>query len=70
MAAGAGALGIVLGGPARYDGKIEQRPILGDGRLPKSSDIGRAVRLVGLAYGIWVLLLVLISGASRYWLTP
>jgi len=68
MAAGAGSLGIVLGGPARYDGQIEQRPILGEGRLPKSSDIGRAMRLVGLAYSIWVFLLMLLSGANRYWM--
>ena len=48
MAAGAGALGVALGGPARYHGLLRPRPMLGVGRAPEVSDIGRAVRLVRL----------------------
>jgi adenosylcobinamide-phosphate synthase len=44
-AAFAGALGIRLGGTSAYDGVTENRPWLGDGRVPGPADIGRAVRL-------------------------
>jgi len=46
MASGAGALGIALGGAARYDGVVEQRPPLGLGRAAAPVDILRAWRLV------------------------
>ena len=49
-AAFAGALGLRLGGPLRYDGRLESRPPLGDGSAPGSGDVGRAVRL-SLAVG-------------------
>jgi adenosylcobinamide-phosphate synthase len=44
-AAFAGALGVRLGGPVSYRGRIEQRPALGSGRPPAPGDISRAVRL-------------------------
>lgn len=44
-AAFAGALGIRLGGTNAYDGVTENRPWLGDGRIPGPADIGRAIRL-------------------------
>lgn len=44
-AAFAGALGLRLGGPLAYDGIVELRPALGDGRAPQARDIGRANRL-------------------------
>ena len=44
-AAFAGALGLRLGGPLAYDGIVELRPVLGDGRVPEARDIGRANRL-------------------------
>jgi adenosylcobinamide-phosphate synthase len=44
-AAFAGALGVRLGGTHAYDGVTENRPWLGDGRVPGPADIGRAVRL-------------------------
>jgi adenosylcobinamide-phosphate synthase len=44
-AAFAGALGLRLGGPLAYEGRVEQRPYLGDGRAPGPDDIRRAVRL-------------------------
>ena len=44
-AAFAGALGVRLGGPLAYAGRVEQRPPLGDGAAPQTCDIHRAVRL-------------------------
>ncbi len=51
-AAFAGALGLTLGGPLAYHGRVEDRPRLGDGRPAAPTDIERANRLsraVGLA---------------------
>ncbi len=44
-AAAAGALGVRLGGRNVYGSRVEDRPVLGDGRAPASSDVARAVRL-------------------------
>jgi len=46
----AGALGLRLGGPLSYGGRVEERPVLGDGRTPTTSDVRRAVGL-SLAVG-------------------
>jgi adenosylcobinamide-phosphate synthase len=54
MASGAGALGLLLGGAAVYDGAIEQRPVLGCGRAAGAKDIGRAWRLVAATAALWV----------------
>ncbi|AYR24980.1 adenosylcobinamide-phosphate synthase CbiB [Herbaspirillum rubrisubalbicans] len=54
MAAGAGALGLALGGPAIYDGELEQRPPLGLGQPPQGSDILRAWRLVAMNAALWL----------------
>lgn len=56
MAAGAGALSIELGGPARYGGKIKYRPILGQGPQPQPADIARAIALVRRGLTLWVTL--------------
>src|SRR2546423_5612543 len=44
-AAMAGALGVRLGGRNVYEGRVEDRPTLGDGRSPKPVDIRRATRI-------------------------
>jgi adenosylcobinamide-phosphate synthase len=49
-AAFAGALGVTLGGPLSYGGRVELRPTLGDGRAPRPDDVRRAARL-SLAVG-------------------
>jgi adenosylcobinamide-phosphate synthase len=46
MAAGAGALGLRLGGRARYHGAWKERPVLGRGAKPTAADIEHAIRLV------------------------
>ena len=44
-AAFAGALGRTLGGRLSYAGRVEDRPLLGDGPAPDVADIARAARL-------------------------
>ena len=59
MAAGAGSLGISLGGAAWYHGKLEQRPILGEGRDPNANDIDRAILLIQRAIVLWLVFICL-----------
>ncbi len=56
MAAGAGSLGVQLGGVAVYLGRIEQRPPLGTGRPASGDDIPRALRLVQRSLWLWLVL--------------
>ncbi len=53
MAAGAGALGVSLGGSAIYHGAVEERPVLGCGPAPAAADIGRALALVRRGSLLW-----------------
>jgi adenosylcobinamide-phosphate synthase len=59
-AALAGALGLRLGGRNVYDGRVEDRPPLGDGRPVERSDIGRAVRL---SRAVWLTAAALTAAA-------
>ncbi|MDK9702318.1 MAG: adenosylcobinamide-phosphate synthase CbiB [Sulfuritalea sp.] len=56
MAAGAGALGVSLGGAAVYHGRIERRPVLGCGPAPAADDIERALSLVRRGSLLWAAL--------------
>lgn len=67
MAAGAGALGVGLGGPAFYHGALKQRPTLGTDTLPVAGDIERAIRLVQQGGILWLVIL-LVGATGRWWL--
>lgn len=54
MAAGAGALGIELGGPAVYHGEHQDKPYFGSQQKPEVSDIHRALDLLHKALFIWL----------------
>lgn len=54
MAAGAGALGVRLGGSARYHGREEVRPALGEGKAPDAASIRAAVALVRRGSLLWL----------------
>lgn len=56
MAAGAGSLGLTLGGAASYHGQVEERPRLGEGRPGRPEDIPRALGLVRRCIVLWLLL--------------
>ena len=62
-AAFAGALGVRLGGTLAYAGRVEDRPVLGDGREPGPEDVVRAVRLARAVSAAVLILAVL--GARR-----
>ncbi len=65
MAAGAGALGLVLGGSANYHGVSEIRPQLGSGAEPLAADIRRAITLVQQSLWLWLALLLTLSFVLR-----
>jgi adenosylcobinamide-phosphate synthase len=54
MAAGAGSLGVRLGGAAIYHGQVEERPPLGEARIPNADDIERALTLVRRGAWLWL----------------
>jgi adenosylcobinamide-phosphate synthase len=57
MAAGAGSLGVSLGGAAEYHGELHVRPQLGEGPPPRARDIERALNLVWGGVLLWLALL-------------
>lgn len=61
MAAGAGALGVQLGGAAAYRGVEHERPELGAGLAPTPSDIGQALSLLTRAVFVWLLVLSVLA---------
>ncbi len=64
-AAFAGALGRTLGGPLSYAGRVELRPLLGDGPAPGRADVARAVRLSRAVQVAAVLLAVAVRSRRR-----
>lgn len=63
MAAGAGSLGVTLGGPASYHGELKDKPVFGSGPAPSASDITRARQLVDRSLGLWLLVIGLSTWA-------
>ncbi|XXF10613.1 cobalamin biosynthesis protein [Pseudomonas sp. D2-3] len=61
MAAGAGALGVSLGGAAVYHGELHPRPGLGEGPPPRARDIERAMNLVWGGVLLWLLLMLTVE---------
>jgi len=65
MAAGAGALGVQLGGAAPYDGVWESRPDLGEGDLPDANAIRRSLALVRRSVVLWLVVAFLCGGLAH-----
>ena len=61
MSAGAGSLGVLLGGAAIYHGEVEIRPPLGAGPAPVAADLGRAIALIRHSLWLWLAVLFLIG---------
>ena len=64
MAAGAGALGVELGGAAVYHGTLESRPVLGEGAAPDAGTIRAAVALLQRGVLLWLALAALLALAG------
>jgi adenosylcobinamide-phosphate synthase len=64
-AAFAGALGRTLGGRLAYDGRVENRPLMGNGPAPDVADIPRAARLSAAVSLAAAGLAVAVRGARR-----
>ncbi|QET00805.1 cobalamin biosynthesis protein [Cupriavidus pauculus] len=56
MAAGAGAVGVALGGGARYHGEWEVRPPLGHGDAPDARHVRACLQLVRRTLWLWLAL--------------
>lgn len=67
MTAGAGALGIKLGGPAMYHGKVKFRPEMGAGEQAVRQDILRAIALLQRSVLFWLLVIVLFNFILFLW---
>jgi adenosylcobinamide-phosphate synthase len=67
MAAGAGALGVRLGGAAPYEGVWEARPDLGEGALPDAKSIHAALRLVRRGVMLWLAIACAGAWAATEW---
>jgi adenosylcobinamide-phosphate synthase len=61
MTAGAGSLGVSLGGPASYHGEIRDKPEFGAGPAPVAADIGRARRLLDHSLLLWLAAIALLQ---------
>jgi len=61
MAAGAGALGVQLGGAAPYHGVWEERPQLGEGDPPDATSITRALRLLRNGVIGWIVVVLALA---------
>lgn len=61
MSAGAGSLGVQLGGAAIYHGTEEIRPPLGAGPAPVAADLGRAITLIRHSLWLWLVVFFLIG---------
>ncbi len=57
MAAGAGAIGVELGGSAQYHGQTQTRPTLGAGVEPSAKSIEDACNLVNHSLVLWLLVI-------------
>jgi adenosylcobinamide-phosphate synthase len=61
MAAGAGSLNVLIGGPAVYHGALEHRPTLGFGHSAKASHVTAALALVERTVILWLAVLIVLA---------
>lgn len=61
MAAGAGSLGVRLGGGAPYHGGWKDKPWLGEGKAASADSIAAAIALVQRTLALWLLVLLGVS---------
>ncbi len=64
MAAGAGALGVILGGDGRYRGEVKIKPILGEGEQASVRSIGEAIELVRKSLLLWLVVIFIVCSIN------
>ena len=64
LAAGAGALGVRLGEPLEYEGKVDVRPELGLGDEADADHVDSAVSLIWRTIALWLAVLLLMTLAQ------
>jgi adenosylcobinamide-phosphate synthase len=64
MAAGAGSLGVILGGKAVYNGIEDHRPQLGCGEVVQAADIDRCLNLINRCLFLWLVIIAVIEVLS------
>ena len=69
MAAGAGALGVGLGGPAPYAEGLRERPVLGEGSPATAGSIAAALGLLHRSILIWLVGIAIAGGGLWAWRT-
>lgn len=69
MAAGAGALGLRLGGPAPYAEGLRERPALGEGAPAAAASIPAALGLLHRSILIWLFGILIAGGGLWVWRT-
>ncbi|WP_404991722.1 CobD/CbiB family cobalamin biosynthesis protein [Cupriavidus pauculus] len=67
MAAGAGAIGVALGGGAHYHGAWEERPPLGIGDPPNAAHVRACLRLVQRTLWLWLGVAMLSVPLVSHW---
>ena len=63
MAAGAGAVGVVIGGATKHQGKEHWRPVMGCGEAARATDIRKAISLLNRAVTVWIVVIGLFAFA-------
>lgn len=58
MTAGAGSLGVVLGGSAYYHGELVYKPVFGNGKAPDLGDIKRTLTLMNRSVIVWCVVIL------------
>ena len=66
MAAGAGALGLQLGGAAPYHGAWRERPLLGQGTVANAGSIEPALSLLRRSLLFWLLAIAVLSSLAGW----
>ncbi len=60
MAAGAGALKLLLGGDAYYHGQLKKKPTFGCDKLPEDKDIKRSLFLIDKTLCLWCVVILIV----------
>lgn len=61
IAAGAGSLGVTLGGDVLPQGELSERPVIGEGNAPVADDLSRTLKLITRSLFLWLTVIVVLG---------